>query len=632
MKGRYSMATVDLTKPVIKPTLGLAGALVNAMALIAPGAFLWITYQVQASATAPDGSVVYSDIWAGIIVALIVAFLTAISYAELAAIYPEAGFKSVCYFVEKAFTKTRVEGTPIVKDAPFNGKRTAKLITAWSAHLFYWVYPGVMVAMMAMLIGYLYTQFTGKTFTNPELVGIGVLFTFVCAYIAYRGITGSTLTALWINGIQLVSLVIFSGLAIWYRVANPQHAVHWAFTGSWDVMRPHSLMGVLVQSTIAILIVVGFESCTALSAETKQPEKNIPKAIILALVIQGLFAYLFEYFCTGLMISDKLVGTVAGKAVMGLDAAAASSAPIGDLAKLLGDSLLGGIGFGFMITIAITVAIAIIGTTLSCMNTAVRISCAMAEDSEYPELLGFMQGEYSTPHVAIWVLAIISSIIGGIGVWSVVGLTGITLASNLGTFCLYGMTCLTAFIAFKKREDFNVLKHGLVPLLGLLANVIMVVAILYLYIIGNNDAKNEAWICFGIAGSWAVVTLFYVAVTTMNKSYHLKMVSAIIRPEYLNIVVEALRQEDYIMGMTTTKVRGFGRQKGSVSGDGENNDINFLPKVKVDVVVRELDVPTVMDIISEGARTGNVGDGKIFVMDASQARRIRTADDGVWAI
>jgi nitrogen regulatory protein PII len=118
----------------------------------------------------------------------------------------------------------------------------------------------------------------------------------------------------------------------------------------------------------------------------------------------------------------------------------------------------------------------------------------------------------------------------------------------------------------------------------------------------------------------------------MNKSYKLKMVSAIIRPEYLNLVVEALRQEDYIMGMTVTKVRGFGRQKGSVVGDMDTDTINFLPKVKVDVVVKEWDVPAVMDIISEGARTGNVGDGKIFVMDASQARRIRTADDGVWAI
>ncbi len=629
------MATVDLTKPTIKPTLGLVGATVNAMALIAPGAFLWITYQLQASATAPDGSSVASDIWAGIIVALVVAFLSAISYAELAGIYPEAGFKSVCYFVEKTFTKPAVkkaDGSVETKDSPFTGKRFAKLITAWSAHLFYWVYPGVMVAMMAMLIGYIYTQFTGKTFTNPELVGIGVVFTFVCAYIAYRGITGSTLTSLWINGIQLVSLVIFSGLAIWYRVANPQHAANWSFTGAFDIVRPHSLMGVMVESTIAILILVGFESCTALAAETKEPQKNIPKAIILALVIQGLFAYLFEYFCTGLMISDKLVGTAAGKAVMGLDAAAASSAPIGDLAKLLGDNLLGGFGFGLMITIAITVAIAIIGTTLSCMNTAVRISCAMAEDREFPELLGFMHGEFSTPHVAIWVLAVISSIIGGIGVWSVVGLTGITLASNLGTFILYGMTCLTAFIAFKKRVDFNVFKHGFVPLLGFFSNIIMVAAILYLYIIGNNDAKNEAWICFGIAGAWAFISLFYVAVTTMNKSYHLKMVSAIIRPEYLNLVVEALRQEDYIMGMTVTKVRGFGRQKGSALGDMDHDTINFLPKVKVDVVVKEWDVPAVMDIISEGARTGNVGDGKIFVIDASQARRIRTADDGVWAI
>ena len=252
-------------------------------------------------------------------------------------------------------------------------------------------------------------------------------------------------------GSSLFRLLIFSGLAIWYRVANPQHAATWSFTGAFDIIRPHSLMGVMVQSTIAILILVGFESCTALAAETKEPQKNIPKAIILALVIQGLFAYLFEYFCTGLMISDKLVGTAAGKAVMGLDAAAASSAPIGDLAKLLGDNLLGGIGFGLMITIAITVAIAIIGTTLSCMNTAVRISCAMAEDREFPELLGFMHGEFSTPHVAIWVLAIISSIIGGIGVWSVVGLTGITLASNLGTFILYGMTCLPLLLLLRKE-------------------------------------------------------------------------------------------------------------------------------------------------------------------------------------
>src|SRR5208283_3416755 len=84
--------------PLVKPTLGLGGATVNAMALIAPGAFLWITYQLQAAATAPSGASVASDIWFGIVVALILAFLTAISYSQLAKLYPEAGFAGAVYF------------------------------------------------------------------------------------------------------------------------------------------------------------------------------------------------------------------------------------------------------------------------------------------------------------------------------------------------------------------------------------------------------------------------------------------------------------------------------------------------------------------------------------------------------
>src|SRR5262245_66019631 len=87
----------------VKPTLGLTGVTMNAMALIAPGAFLWITYQLQAAAAAPDGTSVASDIWSGIAFALILAFLTALSYAQLARLYPEAGFGSCYYFAEKAF-------------------------------------------------------------------------------------------------------------------------------------------------------------------------------------------------------------------------------------------------------------------------------------------------------------------------------------------------------------------------------------------------------------------------------------------------------------------------------------------------------------------------------------------------
>ena len=491
----------------VKPTLGLTGVTVNAMALIAPGAFLWITYQLQAAATAPNGSSVSSDIWAGIIVALVLAFLTAISYAELARLYPEAGFGSSYYFAEKAFLDR--ENREHHKWA-----RLAKILTGWAAHLFYWVYPGVMVAMMATLIGYIYTQFTGAALSTLWLIVISALFAIATGYIAYRGVTGSTFTAFLMNVIQLASLVIFSALAIYYRISNPHGAAHWAFSGGWDVLRGHSIQGVLTQSTLAILILVGFESSTAFAAETKDAKRNIPRAVIISLVIQGVIAYLFEYFAASYMISEKLVATTTDggttTTVTGMAAAAASSAPIGDMAILIGNSILGGIGFGLMITLAVTVGLAILGTTLSCLNTAVRISYAMSQDREMPSVLGAMHGRFATPHRAIWVLVAFSTVIAAIGVQSVVGLTGITLASNLGTFVLYGLTCLWTIVAFAKRNEFSLIKHGVVPVLGLAANLLMLGAIIYLYIIGNSDSQKEAYICFAIAGLWAVLGGAYV--------------------------------------------------------------------------------------------------------------------------
>src|SRR5262249_29712501 len=286
---------------------------------------------------------------AGIVFALVLAFLTAFSYAELARIYPEAGFGSCYYFAEKAFLDRE-------NKAHHKWARLAKLVTGWAAHLFYWVYPGVMVAFGATLIGYIYQQFTGDALSTLTLTLIAFAFAILVGYIAVRGVTGSTMTSIIINVVQLTTLVIFSILAIIYRLRNPDGATQWAFSGGFDIVMPHSLQGVLIQSTIAILILVGFESCTAFAAETKDPHKNIPRAVILSLVVQGIFAYLFEYFAAGFMVSEKLAGTDStGAAVTGLAAAAASSAPIGDMAILVGNSILGGIGFGLMISIAVTV-------------------------------------------------------------------------------------------------------------------------------------------------------------------------------------------------------------------------------------------------------------------------------------
>jgi amino acid transporter len=501
----------------VTPTLGLTGATVNAMALIAPGAFLWITYQLQAAATSPSGASVANDMWAGISLALIVAFLTALSYAQLAARYPEAGFGSAYYFAEKAFLDK--EETTHHKWA-----RLAKIVTGWAAHLFYWVYPGVMVAFMATLISYIYNAFTGADLPIVAQCVIAIVFAFFTGYVAFRGVTGSTSAAVLVNVVQIVSLVGFSVLAIVYRIMNPEHATQWAFSGGFDVVMPHSFEGVLVQSTIAILILVGFESCSALAAETHNPRRNIPRAIILSLVIQGLICYLFEYFAASFMVSDKLTATVAAtpqaaaKTVMGMEAAAASGAPIGDMAILLGNALLGGIGFGLMITIAITVAWAVFGTTLSCFNTAVRITYAMSQDDEMPEILNALHGNYATPHKALWALVTFSCVIAIIGLfWGVVGLTGITLASNFGTFVLYGLTCMWTLIAFKGQANFSLLKHGIIPVLGMVTNVIMLAGITYLYFTGTPDSVEEADICFAIAGGWALVSIVYVLMTSKRK-------------------------------------------------------------------------------------------------------------------
>jgi amino acid transporter len=204
--------------------------------------------------------------------------------------------------------------------------------------------------------------------------------------------------------------------------------------------------------------------------------------------------------------------------VMGMEAAGTSGAPIGDMAVLLGNSLLGGFGFGLMITIAITVGWAVFGTTLSCFNTAVRITYAMAQDDEMPEILNALHGNYATPHKALWALVMFSCVIAIVGVyWGVVGLTGITLASNFGTFVLYGLTCMWAMIAFAGRQGRGFVKHMAIPFLGFIVNIIMLAGIIYLYIVGNADSQTEAYICFSIAGGWAVISAVYVLMSSSRK-------------------------------------------------------------------------------------------------------------------
>ena len=219
--------------------------------------------------------------------------------------------------------------------------------------------------------------------------------------------------------------------------------------------------------------------------------------------------------------------------------ASTSAAPIGDMMVVVGNSLFGaGRGRIFMLVEAFTVFLALIGTTLSCMNTGARVTYAMGKDNEVPEHFGMLHGKNLTPHRAIWTLAIISAAIGVIGClnvfgdasaladtvvqalphgfWSSVGylshdkmaalpnsLLTITLASNFGTFLLYGLSCFTCMVGFSGRPEYSVVKHLLIPIFGLVANL----GCMIFYLVGpfmGYGAKMEPFTALGIAAVWAI--------------------------------------------------------------------------------------------------------------------------------
>ena len=531
------------------PTLGLTGVTVNAMALIAPGAFLWITFVVQAGYAYPSGMAM----WSGIFAALVLAYATAISYSELAKLFPGAG--SSYLFAEQAFLN---------HSAHFRFARIAKFIIGWASHLYYWVYPGVMVATMGVMVGYIVGTIAPSTM-NAGIPGpvfmalIAVIFSFAVAYIAHQGVSGSTNVNIAINAIQIIALLFFSALAISYRMSHPAGStglaldgttktLAYSFTGDtpahptgMSVILPHSFNYVMLQATVAILLLVGFESVTALGEEAQNPKKDIPRGVLLSLTIQCLFCYLIEYFAANYFLNQGYT----------LADAAGSGAPLGDMMVLVGTWLFGSYAAGraFMLIQAATVFLALIGTTLSCLSTGARVTYAMGKDDEVPSHFGLLHGKRLTPHRAIWTLATISAVIGVLTVVTYLGGTtpapleakyhnlwygfGIfppelyaklpnslvitTLVSNFGTFLLYMLTCVVAIVAFREHHSFSGFKHLFVPLFGLVANLVCML----FYLVGPftvaGMSVKEPYIALGACVLWGLYGAFFFLTSSKRK-------------------------------------------------------------------------------------------------------------------
>jgi amino acid transporter len=638
-----------------RATLGLTGLTINAMALIAPGAFLWLTFQEQSLYGAPMAG---CAMWFGLLAALALCFATAVSYSELSKLYPGAG--SSYFFAEQAF---------LSKTKAYRFARVAKFFTGWASHLYYWVYPGLMVGVTAILAAYLASQFWPDTFSGTYdsplfMILFSIGFAVLVGYIAYRGVNGSTAVNMAINVIQIAALITFTIIAIGYRLHHPTgstgyhlsggapvnynvdqvnqtddkgkpvqdtwadnspktddkgqpvyktqdrqvtaddldktkntdavvlgtltalgmgvgdpypvwqkddagklkldkdgHAISDPFILSYkpedaitgkagdakdpqtfnfhpnaaSVVSPHGLSNVIVQACIAILLLVGFESVTSLGEEAKNPKKDIARAVLLSLAIQGAFCYMFEYFGANFFLNSGYTISSAG----------ASGAPIGDMMVLVGTWLFGSAAAGraFMLVQAGTVFLALIGTTLACINTGARVTYAMGKDEEVPSHFGLLHGKTLSPHRSIWTLTFISIIIAILSVSIYLGAQGsdmapldkhniwysfgifsphaytwlpnslviVTLISNFGTFLLYMTTNIVAIVAFKEHHSFHGVKHFLIPIFGLLANL----ACMLFYLVGPFSVSGMSWhepyIALGVAALWAIYGAIYFA-------------------------------------------------------------------------------------------------------------------------
>ena len=162
-----------------------------------------------------------------------------------------------------------------------------------------------------------------------------------------------------------------------------------------SVIQPHGFSYIFVQACIAILILVGFESVTAMGEEAKNAKRDIPRAVLLSLMIQGGFCYLLEYFAGNYFLHSGYSATAN---------AGSGSAPLGDMMMLVGAWAFGSAnaGWWFMMIQAFTVFLALIGTTLSCLSTGARVTYAMGRDEEVSATFGMLHGRNLTPHRSIW--------------------------------------------------------------------------------------------------------------------------------------------------------------------------------------------------------------------------------------
>lgn len=386
-----------------------------------------------------------NSVWLSFIIAAIVASLTGLSYAELSSMFPKAG-------AEYEYTKKSF------------GRKTA-FVLGWMI-----IFGGV---FSAATVAHGFGGYFNALFGAPILLS-SIILTALLSVLMFYGIRQSAKFAIALTIIEAFGLfvIIFIGLP---------------YIGSVNYFEIPSMSGILSAAALIFFAFIGFENIARLSEETKNPEKNIPKALIFALVISTIIYILVA---------------ISAVSVMGFEGLSASNAPLADVASTA-------FGSNAFIILAIAALFSTANTVLLIMMATSRITYGMAYSGSFPKKLSLVHKKRRTPWVAIFVVGIISMIF--------IAMTDIEIAASVTNFSIFITFFLinAALIVMryhnpKQKRPFkvpvNVGKMPVVPLLGAILSAALMLSL-----------KPDA-IFYGILLIMSGVIVFELYEITKNKS------------------------------------------------------------------------------------------------------------------
>lgn len=354
-------------------------------------------------------------VWIAFLVAALLASLTGLSYAELSSLFPRAGAEYV--YTRKSFGKTLA------------------FLVGWLV-LFGGIMGGATVALG-------FAGYFAALFATP-ILGTAIVLMLVVGLIMFWGIKQSTRLAVAFTLVETAGLLIIIALGI-------------PHLGSVDYFAIPSLEGVFSSAALIFFAFVGFEAIVRLSEETKKPQKTIPKALLIAIVVTTVLYMLVAIAAISIIPPAEL---------------AASDAPLADVASRA-------LGFNSFLLLSVIALFSTFNTVLLFLLGASRIAYGIAREGSLPKMVGRVHSARRTPHVAIGVVILITILAVFAGDIAVVA--NVTNFTIYITFIVINASVIALRYKQKGKRLFkvpvNVGRFPILPLIGVLTSVVMLASL-----------------------------------------------------------------------------------------------------------------------------------------------------------